>query len=423
MTVEGGLEEPEELQPEQGSLALLLPEDEHRREDWDKAAAGGAAQGPADERRRPRRGGLGPALPDDPRRHRRHRRSAPPTCCAAWTPRAARPAPAPGTSGRASAAATPRRCNAEALADLDGGATSLWLAARRHRPGRPSSTACSSTSRRSSSTRRRPRPRPRRSSASLGGREPHPGTNLGVPAPRPTTPTLAVADRPRRRRPAASSSTPPRSTTAAPPTPRSSPGRWPPARAYLRTLTDAGFDVDDAAGAASSSGTPPPTSSSRRSPSSAPPAGSGAGCSSSAATERRDQRQHVVTSRPMMSKYDPWVNMLRTTVAAFAAGVGGADARHRAAVRQPARHARTRSAAGSPATPPHLLIDESHVARVADPAGGSYAVEKLTDDLASRRGRSSAGSRTAPTWTPDRAGPSPQRDARDRAPASGRSPG
>ena len=37
-------------------------------------------------------------------------------------------------------------------------------------------------------------------------------------------------------------------------------------------------------------------------------------------------RQHAVTSRPMMSTYDPWVNMLRTTVAAFAAGVGGADA-------------------------------------------------------------------------------------------------
>ena len=40
MTVEGGLEEPEELQPVQGSLALLLPGDEHRREDWDRAAAG-----------------------------------------------------------------------------------------------------------------------------------------------------------------------------------------------------------------------------------------------------------------------------------------------------------------------------------------------------------------------------------------------
>ena len=41
-------------------------------------------------------------------------------------------------------------------------------------------------------------------------------------------------------------------------------------------------------------------------------------------TSVREQHQHAVTSRPMMSKYDPWVNMLRTTVAAFAAGVGGA---------------------------------------------------------------------------------------------------
>ena len=30
----------------------------------------------------------------------------------------------------------------------------------------------------------------------------------------------------------------------------------------------------------------------------------------------------------------------------------------------------------------HLLVSESHVARVADPAGGAYAVERLTDDLA-----------------------------------------
>jgi methylmalonyl-CoA mutase len=29
-----------------------------------------------------------------------------------------------------------------------------------------------------------------------------------------------------------------------------------------------------------------------------------------------------------------------------------------------------------------LLVEESHVAKVADPAGGAYAVEKLTDDLA-----------------------------------------
>ena len=31
-----------------------------------------------------------------------------------------------------------------------------------------------------------------------------------------------------------------------------------------------------------------------------------------------------------------------------------------------------------------LLIHESHVARVTDPAGGSYAVEQVTDDLARR---------------------------------------
>ena len=34
---------------------------------------------------------------------------------------------------------------------------------------------------------------------------------------------------------------------------------------------------------------------------------------------------HAVTSLPMMAQRDPWVNMLRTTLAAFSAGVGGAD--------------------------------------------------------------------------------------------------
>ena len=34
---------------------------------------------------------------------------------------------------------------------------------------------------------------------------------------------------------------------------------------------------------------------------------------------------HAVTSLAMMTQRDPWVNMLRTTLAAFSAGVGGAD--------------------------------------------------------------------------------------------------
>ncbi|WP_121258238.1 methylmalonyl-CoA mutase family protein [Nocardioides ferulae] len=102
---------------------------------------------------------------------------------------------------------------------------------------------------------------------------------------------------------------------------------------------------------------------------------------SGAGVEARAQRQHAVTSRPMMSKYDPYVNMLRTTVAAFAAGVGGADAVTVLPFDTPLgrpdslarRMARNTSA---------LLISESHIARVTDPAGGAYAVERLTDDLA-----------------------------------------
>ncbi|GAA1926175.1 methylmalonyl-CoA mutase family protein [Nocardioides lentus] len=92
-------------------------------------------------------------------------------------------------------------------------------------------------------------------------------------------------------------------------------------------------------------------------------------------------RVHAVTSRPMMSRYDPHVNMLRTTVAAFAAGVGGAEAvtvlPFDAPLGRPEAFGR-RIARNTSA----LLISESHVARVTDPAGGAYAVERLTDDLA-----------------------------------------
>ena len=97
--------------------------------------------------------------------------------------------------------------------------------------------------------------------------------------------------------------------------------------------------------------------------------------------DARRQRQHVVTSRPMMTKYDPWVNMLRTCVAAFSAGVGGADSvtvlPFDAHLGLPDAFSR-RIARNTSA----LLIHESHLAKVSDPAGGAYAIEKLTDDLA-----------------------------------------
>jgi methylmalonyl-CoA mutase len=94
-----------------------------------------------------------------------------------------------------------------------------------------------------------------------------------------------------------------------------------------------------------------------------------------------DMALHAVTSRPMTSKRDPWVNLLRGTVAAFAAGVGGADAVTVIPFDDPlgAPDAFGRRIARNTSS---LLIEESHVAAVTDPAGGAYAVEKLTDDLA-----------------------------------------
>ncbi|WP_326772797.1 methylmalonyl-CoA mutase family protein [Streptomyces sp. NBC_01445] len=93
------------------------------------------------------------------------------------------------------------------------------------------------------------------------------------------------------------------------------------------------------------------------------------------------QLQHAVTSPVMMTRRDPWVNMLRSTVATLAAGVGGADAvtvlpfdqalgLSDGFARRIARNTST------------ILIEESHLARVIDPAGGSWYVERLTDELA-----------------------------------------
>ena len=149
---------------------------------------------------------------------------------------------------------------------------------------------------------------------------------------------------------------------------------------YLRVLTAAGFSVDEAAGliefryAATDEQFPTIAKlrAARRLWTRV--------LEASGAVEA-PQRQHVVTSRAMMGKVDPWVNMLRGTIAAFAAGVGGADAitvvpfDERLGLPDAfgRRIARNTSS---------LLIEEAHVAAVTDPAGGSYAVEKLTDDLA-----------------------------------------
>ena len=97
--------------------------------------------------------------------------------------------------------------------------------------------------------------------------------------------------------------------------------------------------------------------------------------------EAAAQRQHAVTAGAMMTRRDPWVNMIRTTVACFAAAAGGADAitvsPYDSALGVPdplgLRIARNTQL---------LLREESHIDQVIDPSGGAYYIESLTDALA-----------------------------------------
>jgi methylmalonyl-CoA mutase len=90
---------------------------------------------------------------------------------------------------------------------------------------------------------------------------------------------------------------------------------------------------------------------------------------------------HARASSRTKTARDPWVNLLRTTVECFAAAVGGADVVTTTpfddAVGPPDEFAR-RIALNTQT----VLRHESHLARVVDPAGGSWAVERLTDELA-----------------------------------------
>ena len=88
----------------------------------------------------------------------------------------------------------------------------------------------------------------------------------------------------------------------------------------------------------------------------------------------------VTTSERMMSRRDPWVNMLRVTTACAAVAMGGADeiavlpftwalGRPDAFARRIARNVGL------------VLREEAALGRVIDPAGGAFAVERLTADL------------------------------------------
>jgi methylmalonyl-CoA mutase len=90
---------------------------------------------------------------------------------------------------------------------------------------------------------------------------------------------------------------------------------------------------------------------------------------------------HAVTSARMLTRYDAWVNMLRGTAACFAAATGGADV------------ITVRAFNESFSVPEELgrriarntqimAMEESGLGRVADPSGGAWFSETLSEDLA-----------------------------------------
>lgn len=95
---------------------------------------------------------------------------------------------------------------------------------------------------------------------------------------------------------------------------------------------------------------------------------------------------HAQTSLPMMTQRDPWVNMLRTTLAAFGAGVGGADTvlvwPFDVAIPGGFPDTATSFSRRIARNTQLLLLEESNLGRVLDPAGGSWFVEALTARLA-----------------------------------------
>ncbi len=92
---------------------------------------------------------------------------------------------------------------------------------------------------------------------------------------------------------------------------------------------------------------------------------------------------HAETSWRMLTRRDAHVNILRSTIAAFTAGVGGADSvtvlPFTQALGLPDAQARRLARNTS-----IVLMEEAHLWRVIDPAAGAGGYEALTDELAAK---------------------------------------
>lgn len=94
-------------------------------------------------------------------------------------------------------------------------------------------------------------------------------------------------------------------------------------------------------------------------------------------------RLHAETAWRMLTRHDPYVNLLRNTIACFAAGIGGADS----VLVQPFTAAlglADGSARRLARNTSLILMEESNLHRTMDPAAGAGGIEALTDALCAK---------------------------------------
>ncbi|MEO5617797.1 MAG: methylmalonyl-CoA mutase family protein [Candidatus Eisenbacteria bacterium] len=94
-------------------------------------------------------------------------------------------------------------------------------------------------------------------------------------------------------------------------------------------------------------------------------------------------RFHTQTAGSMLTAQQPLVNVVRTTVQALAAVLGGTQSLHTNSYDE-ALGLPSREAALLALRTQQVLAHESGVADCADPLGGSFAIERLTADLETR---------------------------------------
>ena len=91
-------------------------------------------------------------------------------------------------------------------------------------------------------------------------------------------------------------------------------------------------------------------------------------------------RTHCQTSGVSLTEQDPYNNVIRTTIEAMAATLGGTQSLHTNALDE-AIALPTDFSARIARNTQIVLQEEAGITRVVDPLGGSYYVEALTDEL------------------------------------------